>query len=155
LEQLVAGIRRENCHRELEWGSHVGNEVWWLLPDAGDLVWMAFYIMCLITSHARGYPFEVTGCAARRGKNDTPKQLTWLRRTPWWSPRHKFKIGQRLFLVRSIGSSVPGGAYVVIKRLPKRDSEFEYQIKSVNNEVDERVVRESELRTNPWRKTTL
>jgi hypothetical protein len=70
-------------------------------------------------------------------------------------PRHKFKIGQRLFLVRSIGSSVPGGAYVVIKRLPKRDSEFEYQIKSVNNEVDERVVRESELRTNPWRKTTL
>jgi antitoxin MazE len=28
LEQLVAGIRPENCHRELEWGSAVGNEVW-------------------------------------------------------------------------------------------------------------------------------
>lgn len=88
-------------------------------------------------------------------KRDTIVALDFL--VQWWRvmPRHKFKIGQRLFLVRSIGSSVPGGAYVVIKRLPKRDSEFEYQIKSVNNEVDERVVRESELRTNPWRKTTL
>jgi hypothetical protein len=48
----------------------------------------------------------------------------------WWRvmPRHKFKIGQRLFFVRPIGSSVPAGAYVVIKRLPKRDSEFEYQM---------------------------
>jgi len=64
-------------------------------------------------------------------------------------PKHKFKIGQRLFLVRSIGSSVPAGAYVVTKRLPKRSREFEYQIKSVN-EPDQRVVRESQLRANPW-----
>jgi len=63
-------------------------------------------------------------------------------------PKHKFKIGQRLFLVRSLGLS--GGAYVVVKRLPKRDGDFEYQIKSVN-EPDERVMRESQLRTNPWR----
>jgi antitoxin MazE len=28
LEQLVAGIRPENRHRELEWGPPVGNEVW-------------------------------------------------------------------------------------------------------------------------------
>ena len=65
-------------------------------------------------------------------------------------PKHKFKIGERLFLVRSIGLSVPAGAYVVIKRLPKHDAEFEYQIKSIT-EPDERVVRESQLRTNPWR----
>ena len=40
------------------------------------------------------------------------------------------------------------GAYVVIKRFPMRDGEFEYQIKSIT-ELDERVVRESELRPNP------
>jgi antitoxin MazE len=28
LEQLVAGIRPENRHREIEWGPPVGNEVW-------------------------------------------------------------------------------------------------------------------------------
>ena len=28
LEQLVAGIRPENRHCELEWGPPVGNEVW-------------------------------------------------------------------------------------------------------------------------------
>ena len=28
LEQLVAGIRPKNCHREREWGPPVGNEVW-------------------------------------------------------------------------------------------------------------------------------
>jgi hypothetical protein len=58
---------------------------------------------------------------------------------------HKFKIGARLFPTRL---DVPDGAYVVIKRLPMRDGEFEYQIKSV-----------SELRPNPLgyraiRKTT-
>jgi antitoxin MazE len=28
LEQLIAGIRPENRHSELEWGPPVGNEVW-------------------------------------------------------------------------------------------------------------------------------
>jgi hypothetical protein len=69
-------------------------------------------------------------------------------------PEHKFKIGERLFLVRSIALNMPGEAYVVIKRLPKHDGEFEYQIKSVN-EPHERVVRESQLRNKsiaklPW-----
>jgi hypothetical protein len=54
---------------------------------------------------------------------------------------HKFKIGERLFVARH----VPEGAYVVIRRLPKRDDEFEYQIKNVD-ESNKRVVRESELR---------
>jgi len=40
-------------------------------------------------------------------------------------------------------------AYVVVKRLPMRDGEFEYQIKSLI-EPDERVVRESQLRSKPW-----
>jgi hypothetical protein len=43
-------------------------------------------------------------------------------------PEHKFKIGERLFLIFSI--DVSGGPYVIVKSLPKRDGEFEYQIKS-------------------------
>jgi hypothetical protein len=39
-------------------------------------------------------------------------------------PEHKFKIGERLFLVRSIALTMPGEAYVVMKRLPKHDGEF-------------------------------
>jgi hypothetical protein len=57
---------------------------------------------------------------------------------------HKFKIGERLFPSRL---DVQDDAYVVIKRLPMRDGEFEYQIKSLT-EPDERIVRESELRPN-------
>ena len=68
-------------------------------------------------------------------------------------PKHNFKIGQRLFLARPGGLNVPDGAYVVVKRSPMRDGEFEYQIKSVT-EPDERVVRESQLRPNPWRNTS-
>ena len=52
---------------------------------------------------------------------------------------------------RAVVSCTLGEAYVVIKRLPKQDGEFEYQIKSVN-ELDERTVRESQLRTNPFAK---
>ena len=70
----------------------------------------------------------------------------------WWRvvPKHSFKIGQRLFLARPGSLNVPDGAYVVVKRLPMRDGEFEYQIKGVTK-PDERVVRESQLRPNPWR----
>jgi hypothetical protein len=67
----------------------------------------------------------------------------------WWGVMHKFKLGQRLFPSRSDELSAPDGAYVVIKRLPIRHGEFEYQIKSLT-EPDERVVRESQLRPNPW-----
>jgi hypothetical protein len=62
---------------------------------------------------------------------------------------HKFKIGQRLFPAR-VASNVPHGAYIIVKRLPERDGECEYQIRSVVN-PDERVVRESQLRPSPWR----
>jgi len=41
---------------------------------------------------------------------------------------------------------VPGGTYVITKRLPERDGKFEYRIKN-GNEPHERVVRESELNT--------
>ena len=63
---------------------------------------------------------------------------------------HKFKIGQQLFPAREVALNVPDGAYVIVKRLPQRDGEFEYQIKNVAH-PDERVVRESQLRPNRWR----
>ena len=57
---------------------------------------------------------------------------------------HKFNIGRTVFLERSL--AVPGGACVITGRLPERDGELEYRIKSVN-EPHERVVRESQLET--------
>jgi hypothetical protein len=63
---------------------------------------------------------------------------------------HKFKIGQQLFPARSVGLNVLNSAYVIIKRLPELDGEFQYQIKCVAN-PDERIVRESQLRPSPWR----
>ena len=59
---------------------------------------------------------------------------------------HKFKAGQSVFLAPSYVSNLPGGAYVVTKQMPKRDGEFEYHVRSVN-EPHERVARESELQT--------
>jgi hypothetical protein len=62
-------------------------------------------------------------------------------------PEHKFKIGERLFPGRSCELNVSNGAYVIVKRLPMRAGEFEYQIRSLTG-PDERVVRESQLRSN-------
>ena len=63
---------------------------------------------------------------------------------------HKFKIGERLFPAGSVGLDFSEGAYVVVKRLPKHNGEFEYQIKSISG-IDERTVRESQLKPSPWR----
>lgn len=61
---------------------------------------------------------------------------------------YKFQIGQTVFLTPARSQNVPGGAYIVTKKLPKNNGEFEYRVKSVN-EPHERVVRESELRDAP------
>ena len=63
-------------------------------------------------------------------------------------PTHKYHVGQTVFLSASIARNIPGGAYVVTKRLPDRDGEFEYRIKSVN-EPHECVVREDQLSIVP------
>ena len=62
---------------------------------------------------------------------------------------HKFNIGQTVYLTVYLERflSVSGGAYIITKRLPEHDGEFEYQIKSVN-EPHERVARESQLKTD-------
>ena len=61
---------------------------------------------------------------------------------------YKFQIGQTVFLDPVRSRNVPGGAYIVTKKLPENNGEFEYRAKSVN-EPHERVVRESELRDAP------
>jgi hypothetical protein len=44
-------------------------------------------------------------------------------------PTHKFQIGQTVFLTPS-NRHIPEGAYIVTKKLPDRDGEFEYRVKS-------------------------
>jgi hypothetical protein len=60
-------------------------------------------------------------------------------------PTHKFQIGQTVFLIPFLSLNIPGGAYIVTKKLPEQNGEFEYRVKSIN-EPHECVVRESELR---------
>jgi hypothetical protein len=57
---------------------------------------------------------------------------------------HKFHVGESVIVRPAISRNVPGGVYEVTKQLPHNGREFEYRIKSANEE-HERVVRESEL----------
>jgi hypothetical protein len=59
-------------------------------------------------------------------------------------PSYKFQIGQTVFLSPSFSRNIPGGAYIVTRKLPEHNGEFGYRVKSAN-EACERVVRESEL----------
>lgn len=59
-------------------------------------------------------------------------------------PPHKFHVGQMVFINASRERNIPGGAYVVTKKLPEHDGEFEYQVRN-SYEAHERVVRESDL----------
>jgi hypothetical protein len=45
-------------------------------------------------------------------------------------PTYKFQIGQTVFLTPFPSQKILGGAYVVTKKLPERDGEFEYRVKS-------------------------
>jgi hypothetical protein len=63
-------------------------------------------------------------------------------------PTYKFQIGQTVFLAPARSQNISGGAYIITKKLPENNGEFEYRVKSVN-EPHERVVRESELRDKP------
>jgi hypothetical protein len=59
-------------------------------------------------------------------------------------PSHKFHFGESVTVTPAIRRNVPGGFYEVTKQLPHNGREFEYRIKSANEE-HERVARESEL----------
>ena len=60
-------------------------------------------------------------------------------------PSHKFHVRQLVQLNLSISRNVPRGSYEITKKLPEREGEFEYRIKSMS-EPHEHVARESELR---------
>jgi len=57
----------------------------------------------------------------------------------------KFKIGQIVLLKLSHHDNAPGGAYMIVKRLPEHEGEFKYQVRN-STEPHERVVRENQLR---------
>jgi hypothetical protein len=54
-------------------------------------------------------------------------------------PSHKFHIGETVTLIPSISRNVAGGIYQVVRQLPHNGIEFEYHIKSAN-EQHQRVV---------------
>jgi uncharacterized protein YjbK len=58
---------------------------------------------------------------------------------------HKFHLGQAVAYHPRQGIWAARGAYVVTAKLPERDGEFEYRIRSALEE-HERLARESELR---------
>jgi hypothetical protein len=57
---------------------------------------------------------------------------------------HKFHLGQTVAYNPQRGIWAPRGAYVVTAKLPERDGEFEYRVRSILEE-HERLARESEL----------
>jgi hypothetical protein len=59
-------------------------------------------------------------------------------------PSHKFQVGESVSLIPSISRNVSGGIYQVVRQLPHNGLEFEYHIKSAN-EQHQRVAREREL----------
>jgi hypothetical protein len=52
-------------------------------------------------------------------------------------PSHKFQIGETVYVRPAISRNVPGGAYEVAKQLPHNGREFEYRIKSANEEHED------------------
>jgi len=59
-------------------------------------------------------------------------------------PSHKFHIGDSVMLKPAISRNVAGVVYEVIKQLPHNGREYEYRIKSANEEY-ERIAGEREL----------
>ena len=57
---------------------------------------------------------------------------------------HKFRLGQTVTYTPRIGTWAPRGAYIVTAKLPERNGEFEYRIRSAI-EDNERMAREFEL----------
>jgi hypothetical protein len=47
---------------------------------------------------------------------------------------HKFKIGEMVTIRPALSRNAPGGVYKVTKQLPHNGREFEYRIKSVNDD---------------------
>ena len=57
-------------------------------------------------------------------------------------PTRKFKIGQTVFINPFFHRNVPGGAYIVVQKMPEHDGEFQYRVRSTS-ERHGRVVSEN------------
>ena len=57
---------------------------------------------------------------------------------------YKFKIGETVYFHPQLPIDAPRGAYQIIRRLPTAEGEFQYVIRSVN-EDRQRVAKEKEL----------
>jgi hypothetical protein len=63
----------------------------------------------------------------------------------WWETMsHKFKVGQLVDYYPPRGIYAPRGSYIITAQLPRREGEFEYQIKHTK-EVHERIATESQM----------
>ncbi len=60
-------------------------------------------------------------------------------------PTHRYHIGQIVFLEPSRRLNIPGGVCIITTKLPERDGEPVYRVKT-GNEDYERVVSESQMR---------
>jgi hypothetical protein len=60
---------------------------------------------------------------------------------------HKFHLGQIVEYRPPRGIDSPRGPYIVTAKLPERDGQFEYHIRSAS-EQNERLVRENDLRAH-------
>jgi len=54
-------------------------------------------------------------------------------------PDHKFHVGETVFL--TLEPNAPRGAYSITKKLPERDGEFEYQVRSSYEEHEASCVK--------------
>jgi hypothetical protein len=57
---------------------------------------------------------------------------------------YKFKIGETVYFHPKLLIDAPGGAYQIIRHLPTAEGEFQYMIRSVN-EDRQRVAKQREL----------
>ncbi len=59
----------------------------------------------------------------------------------------KFKIGQTVYLKTTRHQNLPGGAYIIIRKMPDQ-GEFKYRVRS-SSEPHEGVVSESQVHATP------
>ena len=63
-------------------------------------------------------------------------------------PTRKFKVGRTVFIKAAPHQNLPGGAYVIVQKMPERDGKFEYRVRNTR-EQHERVLREGHLSATP------
>jgi hypothetical protein len=102
----------------------------WLVRGARAYLCYFGYRSSAHTSTADGKSRPVGSAAGPR----RPKSRQGSARQGTAMPSHKFHVGESVTLMPSISRNVLGGVYQVTKQLPHNGREFEYHIKSANEE---------------------